>query len=130
MAVKGRNKPREPKPGNKSAKYNKTPGMPKEPRAPATEYSGSPIAFKPRMGSGAGSELGLGTSRFGYGTGVGDPQTGLTRGKKTKENLRDKKKTPRVKPKAESYSKAPATSKRPKARPKAADTKNITKIGK
>ena len=29
MAVKGRNKPREPKPGNKSAKYNKTPGMPK-----------------------------------------------------------------------------------------------------
>lgn len=116
MAVKGRNKPRNPKPGNKSSKYNKTPEMPKESKPPATDYGNKPSAFKKRMGSGAGSDLGLGVANGGYGTAVGNPNTGLTRGKDTKKNLLDKAKTPKVKPKAEANSKAPAKSKRPVAR--------------
>jgi hypothetical protein len=83
VELKGRNKGRNPKPGKLNKNYNKTPDIPKDP--------GGGFGFRNRIlgsdGRGAsGSKLGVGASRGGYGTGVGDPQTGLTRGRQTAKN--------------------------------------------
>ena len=81
--LKGRNRKREPSPGRFNKNYNETPDIPKDP--------GGGFGFRNRIlgsdGRGAsGSKLGVGASRGGYGTGVGDPQTGLTRGRQTAKN--------------------------------------------
>ena len=82
--LKGRNKGRDPKPGKLNKNYNETPDIPKDP--------GGGFGFRNRIlgsdGRGAsGSKLGVGASQGGYGTGVGDPQTGLTRGRQTAKNV-------------------------------------------
>ena len=82
--LKGRNKGRDPKPGKLNKNYNETPDIPKDP--------GGGFGFRNRIlgsdGRGAsGSKLGVGASRGGYGTGVGDPRTSLSGGQGTAKNL-------------------------------------------